>query len=92
VVCWVVLASRFSFRATCLHYVPLNCSRTKLLDKAGEPKSVTLTLDCLVIGECIFNDVMVLFDFWFDGSGGLEEILFSSEILRSLWCFKGVSF
>jgi hypothetical protein len=78
-VCCIVLASHNSSRAACLHFVPLNRSRVKLLDKGGELKSVILTLDCLVNGECVFSDAIVLFDFRFGESVGLEKILFFIE-------------
>jgi hypothetical protein len=49
-----------------------------LLDHSWKckPKSVTLALDRLVIGECVFDDVTILFHFWFGESAGLEKILF----------------
>jgi hypothetical protein len=87
-----VLASHNSSRVACLHFVPLNRSCVKLLDKGGELKSVILTLDCLVNGECVFSDAIVLFDFRFGESVGLEKILFSLKVLSSPWCFKGTSF
>jgi hypothetical protein len=75
-VCCIVLAPRNLSCATCLHFVSLNRSGVKLLDKVGKPKSVTLALDRLVIRECVFDDVTILFHFWFGESAGLEKILF----------------
>jgi hypothetical protein len=74
-----VLALHNLSRATCLHVAPLNHSHVKLLDKACKPQSVTPALDCLVTGECVFDDMMILFDFRFGKSAGLEKFLFHQK-------------
>jgi hypothetical protein len=76
-----VLASYNLSCATCLRFVSLNHSHAKLLDKAGEPKSVTLALDRLVIREHVFDDATIFFDFWFDENADVQKILFSSKVL-----------
>jgi hypothetical protein len=43
-------------------FVLLDRSRVKLLDMGDELKRVTLILNHLIIGECVFDDLMVLFD------------------------------
>jgi hypothetical protein len=55
-------------------------SQAKLIVMGVKPKSVTLALDRPVIGDCAFNDFMILLGFLFDEGAIVERLLFPSKV------------
>jgi hypothetical protein len=53
----------------------------------NKPKSITIALNCQVIGQYVFDDLTVLFDFQFDDGMSFEEFSFFCRRSRESLAF-----